>query len=141
MSKKNERNQIIYDYLKQCWQEAGDVPTHREIAQACNISLATVSDGLSMLEAQGRITRQAYKARSIRLVDLDETADDTSSNEHADEVYEYLDKQIGKGQIPSQQEIADALYLSRGVVRQALSWLESEQRIEVGEGRRKIRLL
>ena len=96
--------------------------------------------GLSMLEAQGRITRQAYKARSIRLVELDETADDTSSNEHAEEVYEYLVNQIGKGKIPSQQEIADALYLSRGVVRQALSWLESEQRIEVGEGRRKIRL-
>src|SRR5690606_31438629 len=56
MSKKRERNQAIYEYLKQCWDEAGDVPTHREIAQACNISLATVSDGLSMLEAQGRIT-------------------------------------------------------------------------------------
>lgn len=141
MSKKRERNQAIYDYLKQCWDEAGNVPTHREIAQACHISLATVSDGLSMLEAQGRITRQAYKARSIRLVELDETTGETSNNEYAEEVYQYLVKQIGKGQIPSQQEIADALYLSRGVVRQALNCLETEQRIEVGQGRRKIRLL
>lgn len=140
MNKKTERNKAIYEYLKQCWDEAGDVPTHREIAQACNISLATVSDGLSMLEAQGRITRQAYKARSIRLVENDKT-DDASRNDQAEEVYQYLVKRIESGQIPSHQDIAEALYLSRGVVRQALNWLETEKRIEVGDGQRKIHLL
>ncbi len=58
-----------------------------------------------------------------------------------EEVYQYLVKRIESGQIPSHQDIAEALYLSRGVVRQALNWLETEKRIEVGDGQRKIHLL
>lgn len=138
MSKKSERNDTIYDYLKQCWQEASAVPSQREIAQACKMSLATVSDGLSILEAQGRITRQPYKARSIRLVDYQ---DSQQTNEQAEEVYSYLVSAIEGGRIPTQSEIAESLYLSRASVRQALDWLETEKRIVVGEGQRNIQLL
>ena len=138
MSKKDQRNEAIYSYLKDCWDEAGEIRSYREIAQHFQISLSTVSDSLSILEAQGRITREAYKSRSIRLVTSEHS---TEINEQAEAVYSYLLDEIEAGHIPSQSEIADELYISRGAVRQALTWLEASERIELGDGQRKIQLL
>lgn len=138
MNKKDQRNDAIYNYLKSCWEDAGEIPTYREIAKDCRMSLATVSEGLSILEMQERITRQPYKSRSIRLVEIE---DKQEINEEAEEVYQYLVSHIEAGHIPSQSEIADDLYISRGAVRQALALLEADKRIELGKGQRKIYLI
>jgi hypothetical protein len=43
-------------------------PTVREIAKDCYMSNALVMRCLDFLQAQGKLTRQAGKARSVRLV-------------------------------------------------------------------------
>lgn len=47
---------------------------------------------------------------------------EVQANETAEAVYEYLLDTIGLGEAPTQREIGDACYLSRGEVRRALIW-------------------
>lgn len=138
MSKNTERLEQIYHYIEEQWQELQTIPTQREIARDCGFSIVTVSNCLSMLEAQGRITRQPYKSRSIRIINIPVQE---QANQIAEAVFAYVSKEIQAGNVPTQKEIADTCYLSRGAVRQALLWLEAQKRIKLIEGQRNIRLV
>lgn len=138
MSNNQDNLDDIFAYIKARRDEGQGAPTQREIASHCDLSPTTVSRCLSMLEAQGRISRQAFKSRSIRIVDqLDEQQD----NETAESVYRYLQEELQWGDIPSQREIAQACYISEAEVRRALLWLEAQGRIERVSGQRNIRLV
>ncbi|MEM9954988.1 MAG: hypothetical protein AAF846_25495 [Chloroflexota bacterium] len=128
----------VYSYIKDRFDAKQSAPTQREIAQHCELSTATVGRVLSILEAQGRITRIPYKSRSIRLAE--QTASQVQ-NQQAEAVYHYLQKAMQWGDTPSQQEIAEDCLLSRAEVRAALLWLEAQDRIERGAGQRNIQLL
>ncbi|MEO1643541.1 MAG: hypothetical protein AAFR67_00025 [Chloroflexota bacterium] len=128
----------VYSYIKERLDDKQRSPTQREIAEHCTLSTATVGRVLSILEAQGRITRTAYKSRSIRLA---EQAASHVQNQQADAIYDYLQKVMQWGDSPSQQEIAEACLLSRAEVRAALLWLEAQGRIERGAGQRNIQLV
>lgn len=135
MTQRKNRTDCVYEYIQEQWQEAS-VPTLSEISIACQMSVSTVREHLSRLEAQGKITREPYKSRSIRL-----TESSVKSNETAEMVYDYLVENELDGEIPSQEEMATACLLSRDKVRRALIWLEAQGRIERGKGQRSIRLL
>lgn len=137
MSQETDRLDSIYNYIKQRLESKQGIPTQREIARDCKLSLVTVSNCLSMLEARGRITRDGLKSRSIRIVSDNVKVEE---NETAENVYDYLFDEIEAGSFPSQQEIANACYLSRSEVRRALIWLEAQGRIERVRGQRNIRL-
>ena len=136
MTDKKTKAEIVHTYLQEMWQEKQQIPTQRDIAKHCGISLSRLSDVLSQLEAQGHIIRQRYKSRGIRLVE-----DETQENDRAEDVYQFLLETVPTGDIPSQDEIAKACLLSRSAVRLALIWLEAQDRIERGEGQRDIRLV
>ena len=112
------------------------IPTQREIAKGCGISLSKVNDYLSQLEAQGRIIRIPFKSRGIRLVE-----GNLQENDTAEDVYDYLLDTIPLGEAPTQKEIGAACFLSRGDVRRALIWLEAQGRIKRGAGQRDIQLI
>jgi len=61
----------IYEFLIQYIDANGYPPSIREKAVGCFVSPMTVSSTLGILEAQGKITRTAGKARSIRIVRRD----------------------------------------------------------------------
>lgn len=132
-----QHKEDVYAYLKQRWEQEHYVPTQREIAIDCGISPVTLNKCLDILEAQGRITRQALQSRNIRMV---EASDKQEKNEIAEAVYAYLLEVLSTGTAPTQQEIADACYISRSAVRRALLWLEAQERIVRGQGQRNIRL-
>jgi SOS-response transcriptional repressor LexA len=58
----------VYEFLVQYIDANGYPPSIREIAKGCFSSPMTVSSTLGILEAQGKITRTAGKARSICIV-------------------------------------------------------------------------
>lgn len=136
MKTKKNRTEIIYDYICHQWQENGLVPTMSEIAEDCEMAVSTVREHLSRLEAQGRIIREPYKSRGIRLVEAI-----NPNNETAEIVYDYLLKNVIGGEVPSQEEIADTCLISRDKVRRALIWLEAQGRIKRGKGQRNIHLI
>lgn len=142
MSNKEERLARVYTYIKERIETMQGAPTQREIAQACELAYGSVNDYLSLLEGQGKITREPYKSRSIRLVRSDKAENtDHPENEVADAVYAYLVNELEAGKVPTQKEIAEGCFLSRSAVRQALLWLVAQKRIELVEGQRNIRLL
>ncbi|MEO1163711.1 MAG: FaeA/PapI family transcriptional regulator [Chloroflexota bacterium] len=136
--RKQKKAEKVYTYIRELWVKERGIPTHRQIAKACGISLGRVQDYLSLLEAQGRIVRKPYASRGIRLADPE---GEVRTDENAETVYEYLKEQLPQGDIPTQDNIADACYLSRGAVRQALIWLEGQGRLVYGEGQRDMRLV
>lgn len=135
MAQTKDRIERIYTFIVQ-QREQQRVPTHREIAVACAMSVATVSRYLTQLEAQGRIELLPYQARNIRLVD-----NTPRNNEVADNVYAFLKIALADGVVPSQDDIAEGCYLSRTAVRQALAWLEGQGKIDIGSGQRSIQLV
>jgi DNA-binding GntR family transcriptional regulator len=136
MSKRKNRTEEVYEYLRQQWQEERNVPTMREMAEACEMTVSTVREHLSCLEAQGWVMRKAYKSRGTRIIEAT-----NPNNETAEIVYDYLLKNVIGGEVPSQEEIADACLISRDKVRRALIWLEAQGRIKRGEGQRNIHLI
>jgi DNA-binding GntR family transcriptional regulator len=136
MNQTNERVELVYQYIKKCLTDKRLSPTQREIAQDCKLSVATVTDYLSRLEAQGRIARTPLISRSIRLTDNTSQSDET-----AEEVYQFICDSLEDGNIPTQTEIAETCYLSRSEVRRALVWLETQGKIRRGKGQRNIQLV
>lgn len=126
----------LYDYLQACWEENQRIPSQREMVAHLDITQSCLRDALTRLAARGQITWEKYRARGISL-----SAIAQPHNEHADTVYGYLIECDTNGYMPSQQEIADAVYLSRGSVRQALIWLEAQGRVQRGKGQRSIRMV
>jgi DNA-binding GntR family transcriptional regulator len=126
----------VYQFIQSFKEEYGISPTLREIGDACTVSLGTVSEYLSHLEAQGKIKRLPYKSRGIRLTKVNKRSD-----ERAGEVYDYIEDALEDGESPSQVEIAEACFLSRAEVRRALIWLEGQGWIERKEGQRNIRII
>ncbi|MEO1290564.1 MAG: hypothetical protein AAFV93_22700 [Chloroflexota bacterium] len=138
MGKQQEQVETIYTYIKDRMETQQGSPTLREIADHSDLSVGSVGRILSILEAQGRITRTPYKSRSIRLA---EQSEEQLKNEQAELVYDFLVKEMRWGDVPSQQEIAEGCFLSRAEVRASLLWLEAQQRIERVDGQRNIRLI
>lgn len=103
MTYRQEGIDAIYQFIESYKEEGKGNPTLREIGAACDLSLGTVNEYLSHLEAQGKIKRSPYKSRSIRLVDAEMPQD-----ESADEVYDYLKNALVQDEYPSQLEIAEA---------------------------------
>jgi len=136
MSQEVDNTERIYQYLEEEWTERTHIPSYREIAEACDLGVTTVVYHLDKLEGQGRIIREANKARAIRLTPEVHEADETT-----EQVYQFICDAIAAGQIPSQQEIATGCYLARVTVRRHLALLEGQGRIIVGDGMRGLRLV
>lgn len=136
MSQTEERTEQVYQFIAEQWRQHRHVPSIREIAAACKMGNATVILKLDLLEAEGRIVRERYKSRSIRLVE-----DMHAEDEIADQVYDLLLEAYAEGEIPTQNELAQSAYISRRRVAQALQWLAGQGLIEIGAGQRNIRLL
>lgn len=133
MMKKRE---IIYHYVLDYLELIGISPTIHEISEACDLSQSTVIYHLDHLCGEGRLVRDTYRARSIRM------PDQPSYDEQVTEaIYEYIVRCIEEGQIPTQEEIAAACYTSRSTVRRSLLRLEAQNQIQLVEGRRNIRLI
>jgi SOS-response transcriptional repressor LexA len=68
LSSATEQNlDAVYQFIVIYLDEHGYPPTMREMAEGCYINVAYVVRYLDLLEAQGRLTREAGKARSVRL--------------------------------------------------------------------------
>jgi len=135
MNQTQDRVERVYEYIKKCLTEKRLSPTQREIAAACELSVATVGEYLSRLEAQGHIARTPLISRSIRLTNTVPQNDET-----ADEVYRFIVDSLAADVIPTQTEIAEACYLSRSEVRRSLAWLEAQGKIKRGKGQRSLQL-
>lgn len=119
----------LYHYLRDYHELEQRIPTQREMAHACQTSLSTINDTLSILEARGRIIRQRYKKRGIRFVE-----EKPEANEQVEEIYAYIVETIEAGVMPTQGEIAGELYLSRREVRRCIAVLETLGRIKKVSG-------
>ena len=136
MNEQVDNTERIYAYLVEKWTEHTEIPSYREIARDCDLAVTTVVYHLDKLEGQGRIVREANKARNIRLAAEEQETDDIT-----EQVYQFIYDAIDAGQLPTQAEIAKCCYLSRVTVRRHLSQLEGQGRIVIGEGMRGIRLV
>lgn len=58
----------VYIFIQHYIEQNALSPTIREIADSCFLNVATVLRHLDRLEAQGRLIRTPYQARSIRLI-------------------------------------------------------------------------
>ena len=58
----------VYAFIRSYFEEHGFAPSLREIAVQCFMARATALRYLDRLEAQGRISRELGRARSIRLL-------------------------------------------------------------------------
>jgi DNA-binding MarR family transcriptional regulator len=134
MAEANQSSETIYEYIKQYIKAYAISPTVDEITAACKVAKSTTSYHLDKLEAEGRIARQWYKARSIRL-----TEGSVNSDEITEEVYDLIIEGIQEeGQAPSQREIAAACHISRPTVQMHLKRLQARGRIQLGAGHRQI---
>lgn len=98
------------------------------------MSKGTASYHLDKLEAEGRIARQWYKSRSIRL-----TKSAVSSDVVTEEVYEIILEGIKQDNLaPSQREIAAACHISRPTVQLHLKRLVAQGKIIMGSGHRQM---
>ena len=61
----------VYQAIHACMQERGVSPSIREVCESTGFTMQMVRLCLYRLEAQGRIRRQAGTARSIVLLDPD----------------------------------------------------------------------
>lgn len=137
MGQANQTTERIYQYIKAYIEGQEISPTVDEIAAACELSKSTVSYHLDKLEAEARIARQWYKARSIRLT---ETA--VNSDEVTEEVYAVIVEGIEQESLaPSQREIAAACHISRPTVQLHLKRLVAQGRISMGSGHRQMFLV
>ena len=59
--------ETVYVFIRHFIEENAMSPTIREIASGCFLNVATVLRHLDRLEAQERLIRSPYHARSIRL--------------------------------------------------------------------------
>lgn len=137
MGRANQTTEEIYQYIKAYIEEQDISPTVDEIAAAREVSKGTVSYHLDKLEAEGRIARRWYKARSIRLTEVA-----VNSDEVTEEVYAVIEEGIQQENLaPSQREIAAACHISRPTVQLHLKRLEVQGRIIIGSGHRQIFLV
>ncbi len=136
MSQADEKTERIYHFLVAEWTQHTDVPSYREIARACGLSVTAVTYHLDKLEEQGRIVRQARQARSIRLVE-----DEPDADALTEQVYRFICEAFAAGWIPSREEIGAGCYLSRVSVRRHLARLAGQGRIVIGQGIRDIHLI
>ena len=67
----NETLETVYTFLESFIAEHGYSPSLREISARCYIGRSTVIHYLDRLEAQGRLSREEGKARSIVLIASD----------------------------------------------------------------------
>lgn len=58
----------IFRFLTQYIKEHGFAPSLREISSGCFVARTTVIRHLALLEAQGWIAREIYKARGITIL-------------------------------------------------------------------------
>ena len=65
----------IVDFIRDYSDEYGFAPSLREIGDHCHIGRTTVSRYLDKLVIQGRITRMAGRARSLHVIETDDTPD------------------------------------------------------------------
>lgn len=137
MARANQTSERIYQYIKQYIQTHQISPTVDEITAACEVAKSTSSYHLDKLEAEGRIARQWYKSRSIRL-----TEGSVNSDAITEEIYAVIVEGIQQeGLAPAQREIAAACHISRPTVQLHLKRLEAQGRIRVGAGHRQIFLV
>lgn len=64
----DDTTEQVYAFVCAYMTEHGYAPSIREIASGCFISRGMVTRHLDRLQIAGRLTRQAGKARSIRLL-------------------------------------------------------------------------
>ncbi len=65
----NSVTDAIHDFIRTYVKEHTYPPTLREIGKGCYLSTSAVTRHLNRLEQQGKIYREAGRARGIRLLD------------------------------------------------------------------------
>ena len=70
-NRTHETLETVYVFLEAFITEHGYAPSLREISARCFIGRSTVIHYLDRLEAQGRLSREEGKARSIVLIPTD----------------------------------------------------------------------
>jgi repressor LexA len=68
MTKKDERTEHIYLYIKSYVEREGYPPSLREIAAACGVGVSTALYQVELLEAEGVIARKRGTFRAIKLI-------------------------------------------------------------------------
>ena len=62
----------VYDVIRAYFKQYGFAPSLRDISEACYMSPSNVVRYLDKLEAQGRISRELRKPRSIAILGRDD---------------------------------------------------------------------
>lgn len=129
----SNRRDVIYQTIQDYIEHKRLSPTIREIADLSEIPRSSVAYYLDQLEGEGVIERQDNTPRSIRLTDtpLPMGAD-------TERILTYVQEQVAQDETPSQQQIAEACYVSRWRVRRSLAKLEARGVIERPDGQRQI---
>ena len=70
--RKDAVTNLVYEYIQAYFHEHGFAPSMRDISEGCYMSPSNVVRYLDKLEAQGRISREVGKPRSIALLDVDD---------------------------------------------------------------------
>jgi repressor LexA len=68
MTKKDERTERIYLYIKSFVEREGYPPSLREIAAACEVGVSTAMYQVELLEAEGVIARRRGRNRGMKLI-------------------------------------------------------------------------
>jgi repressor LexA len=63
--------EIVYAFIRLYLDRHGYAPSLRDISTSCYLGRSTVIHHLDQLEAQGRISREPGRARSIVVLDLE----------------------------------------------------------------------
>ena len=71
-----DRLDCVYTFVRLYLQQHHFAPSIREIAEGCFISTSYATRCLDVLEAQGRLTRERGRARSIALRSPDDHVED-----------------------------------------------------------------
>lgn len=73
MSSQLEKADAVYAFVRSYFAEHGHSPTILEIGVACKLSRTTVTACIRWLQLQGKLRRRIGTARSIVLLDMDDT--------------------------------------------------------------------
>jgi len=67
MGTLTEKQQNIFDYIKEFIDKSGGQPTYREIASEFGITFSAVHSHIELMERKGFLRRQGY-ARGLRIL-------------------------------------------------------------------------
>ncbi|MEO0599062.1 MAG: hypothetical protein AAF126_23335, partial [Chloroflexota bacterium] len=124
-----ERADKAFAFIEACWENHNAIPSQAELAEHLGVGVPAARDTLLLLEKQGRIEREPYVARSIRIVNGAPPVDGT-----VEIVYEYIRRKIKYEYPPLVSQIRRDLFLTKREVKRCLDVLVEQERILIEEG-------